>query len=268
MPLVRGLLHVHSTLSDGVLTPVQLRDLARASGYRFVVLCEHTKWLTTDKRAAAIEECRQLSDVGFLCLLGLECSYEGRHVLLLGPADLLIQAEDETAVLHPESLRDAGGLTIWAHPAATSFWTLRRGIAADYDGWEVWNQYADGPIPSFPTLKLLRRERLRGRNLLALGGTDFHRPARHGFFPTLIMQLPELSGPAVMEALRTGAFRTARDAVSAPSIDSAGEHGRPMPPDALYAAVRFGLLRIRSVGVYLQHVRRGLSAEEMEDAQD
>lgn len=256
MPRLRGLLHLHSTLSDGFHTPAQLRDLAEPAGYSFVVLCEHTKRLPRERRSAAAAQCRAASDDGFACIFALECSFEGRHVLLLGPEDLLREADDEVVVLTPERVREAGGLTIWAHPAATSFWTMRRGAAADYDGWEVWNQYTDGPVPSFPVLAMLRRLRNRGRNLLAFGGTDYHDPIRHTMIPALEVELPDLGPAALIESLRAGNFTVVRDTSSHVRISSTGEAARPRLRSRAYAAARFTLLRLRSLVVFVVRAAR------------
>lgn len=254
MPRVRGLVHVHSTISDGAFTPAQLRELAQSQGYRFIVLCEHTQHFSLEERPAAAQECRSVSDEEFLCLFALECNAEGRHVLLLGPEEYLFEARDSEVGLAPEKAREAGGLTIWAHPGATTFPHLRRAIAADYDGWEVWNQYTDGPLPSFPILSALLRQRRQGRRLLALGGADYHDPARHSLYPALEVDLPALEGPALIESLRAGRYQIVHDAQSAPLISPEGKCERPSAWEAAYSAVRYAGLRLRSLYVY--HRRR------------
>jgi hypothetical protein len=232
--------------------------MARALGFRFIILCEHTKRLPPATRPGAAAQCRQATDEDFLCVFALEFSFEGRHVLLLGPEELLCQADDPTVVLTPESVRSQGGLTIWAHPAATSFWTLRRGQAADYDGWEVWNQYTDGPTPSFPMLARLQRQRRSGRSLLAFGGTDFHDAKRHSLFPALEVDLPHLDADLLIASLRAGDYSVAPDAGSAPTISAAAAQlTRAAWSSLLYAAIRFALLRLRSLAVFVTRTLSG-----------
>lgn len=255
VPRVRGLMHVHSTISDGAFTPAQLRELAQGQGYQFIVLCEHTQHFPFEERPVAAQECRRISDDGFLCLFALECNAEGRHVLLLGPEEYLFEARDSEVGLTPGKAREAGGLTIWAHPGATTYPHLRRAIAADYDGWEVWNQYTDGPLPSFPVLSALLRQRRQGRRLLALGGADYHDPARHSLYPALEVDLPTLEGPALIESLRAERYHIVRDARSAPLISPEGKCERPSPWEAAYSAVRYGGLRLRSLYVYQRRRR-------------
>ncbi|MCK6549037.1 PHP domain-containing protein [Myxococcota bacterium] len=45
MPLLRGNLHTHSTLSDGAMTPEEVLDAYRARGYDFVAFTDHRMFL-------------------------------------------------------------------------------------------------------------------------------------------------------------------------------------------------------------------------------
>jgi hypothetical protein len=246
-----GILHVHSTLSDGAYTPRELREMAQARGLDFLVLCEHTKRLKPERRAWAAEVCGDAGDDDFLCVLGIECSYEGRHVVLLGPTELLCQAEDAEVVLEPTKARECGGMTIWAHPAATSYWSLRPGTKAEYDGWELWNRYVDGPVPSWPVLTRFQRQRLAGRTLLAFGAADFHDTRRHVLEPITEVEMPRLGAEELLDALRAGAYRVLLELPSNPTMSPAGEVLRSGTPGALYSRLRYVLVRLRSLAICL-----------------
>jgi hypothetical protein len=261
MPAYRGVLHVHSTLSDGVLTPEQVRDLAVSEGLDFVVLCEHAKFLPPGRFDEAVVECARLSNETFLLILGLEFEYQGRHVLLLGPPELLREADAETVGGRPEELRARGGLTIWAHPACTYRWTLRRGLAADYDGWEVWNSGFDGPLPSLPMLDLLRKRRRSGRRMLAFAGADFHERI-HALTPITHADIDSLALAALIDGLREGRCRASGGTSGSLVLMPDGDLSTLSTRERLYAWVRYCLIRGRCAGAWTKWVvvsRRGRS---------
>jgi predicted metal-dependent phosphoesterase TrpH len=63
-------LHMHSTFSDGSLTPAELAQLARKTGIQAVALTDHD---TTDGTAVFVEACR---DQGVIGLAGVEISVD------------------------------------------------------------------------------------------------------------------------------------------------------------------------------------------------
>ncbi|MBP8953987.1 MAG: hypothetical protein KBI47_16440 [Armatimonadetes bacterium] len=256
MPYYRGMLHVHSTLSDGAYSPSDLRERARNAGLSFVILCEHTWRLGVNKRLQALRICQELSDDGFLCMLGLECGHQGRHVLLLGPPDLICRVEAPEVVLEPAAMRAAGGMTIWAHPAATAYPSLRPGILADYDGWEIWNHYVDGPVPSLPILAMLSAQRARGRSVVGLASADFHDERRHRILPTLGLDVPALGARLVLNRLREGQFDVLSSDGSRLMNGCAEGPYTPTPGARAYALSRYGLLRLRSCAVWLWRALR------------
>ncbi|NSW58619.1 MAG: hypothetical protein HPY44_21615 [Armatimonadetes bacterium] len=256
MPYYRGILHVHSTLSDGALSPAELRARAQGLGLSFLILCEHTWRLGLDMRLEALQICRDLSDDQFLCMLGLECGHRGRHVLLLGPPGLICRVEAPQVVLEPAAMREAGGMTIWAHPAATAYPSLAGGIRADYDGWEIWNHYVDGPVPSLPFCSALRAQRALGRSLVGLAAADFHDDRRHRIVPTLGLDVPALAAELVLNRLREGQFDVLSSDGS-PLMNGYAEGPYiPSPGAWAYSLSRYALLRFRSCAVWLWRALR------------
>ena len=255
MAISRGVLHVHSTFSDGTLSPVQLKTWAMAENLDFLILCEHASCLSSPQRfEQAWRECRQLSDDGFLMALGLEFDFRGRHVLLLGPSFILSRARAEEVVEHPEKFRENGCISIWAHPTATYEWSLRNGMTAQYDGWEVWNRLANGPVPDLPMLGALRKARSRGRNLLAFAGSDFHFE-HHTLSPILEIEMQSFSFEALSSSLRQGSFRS-KTTVSSQgfTLYPTGEIRGTFPAwGKAYAITRDLLLRGRCMGALLRH---------------
>ncbi len=78
---LRGDLHNHSTWSDGANTMAEMADAARARGYEYLAMCDHSKRLTVangldEKRLAKqIREIEKLNEgfKGFRLLKGIEC---------------------------------------------------------------------------------------------------------------------------------------------------------------------------------------------------
>jgi hypothetical protein len=105
---VPGVVHVHTTLSDGAATPEEVIAAARAAGLRFVVITDHN---TLDaKRWEGYHD-------GLLVIVGTEISTTAGHVLGLGIPDPVFRfsgdardALDDIHVLH--------GAAFAAHPTS------------------------------------------------------------------------------------------------------------------------------------------------------
>lgn len=115
-----GVVHVHTTLSDGGGTPEEVVAAARAAGLSFAILTDHNN--LDAKRAEGYHG--QL-----LVLAGSEISTTAGHVLGLGIPDPVFRfSGDAREAL--EDMRDLGGVGFAAHPLSPleSFrWT----------GWEL-----------------------------------------------------------------------------------------------------------------------------------
>lgn len=173
MAAFTGVLHVHSTYSDGVLSPAEIAAWARGEGLDFVGITDHSARARGDRLQELCAECEQLSGE-VLLMPGVEFEHHGRHVLAFAPAECLLTLTDEVAVEEPEAVREAGGVTIWAHPSLTFDFSLQAGIETPYDGWEVWNLRVDGRAPCLPMVAL-RQRIARQRPLMAFAGLDLHR---------------------------------------------------------------------------------------------
>jgi len=247
LPVLAGVLHVHSRWSDGEMGLEEIGERAKQEGLDFVVVTEHARYVLPHKLDAVLGECKRLSDEHFLMMLGLEFEWEGHHALLIGHPRMLREATPQAVVENPQGLRQQGCLVIWAHPAATYAWSLRRGIKRAYDGWEIWSGLADGPVPSLPIIRELRRQRRQGRKLLAFGGADFHKHT-HRLFPVVQVQMAALNEEALLDALKKGRFATTGGHSRAVVVKSDGAVEGLRNWMQCYAAVRFSLLRGRGIG--------------------
>jgi len=114
-PLWKGNLHMHTTASDGRLTPAQAIACYREQGYHFIAITDH------DTVA-----CPTHTDAGMLILSGIELGYElpGEELHLVGlhvPQGIEAKLENrfgpQVAI---DEIRQSGGRVIVAHPA----WSL------------------------------------------------------------------------------------------------------------------------------------------------
>jgi hypothetical protein len=103
---VPGVVHVHTTLSDGGGTPEEVIRAARAAGLRFVVLTDHN-----NLDAKPFEGYRE----GVLVLVGAELSTTAGHILGLGIEDPGYRFSGD-ALDGLQDIRDLGGFAFAAHP--------------------------------------------------------------------------------------------------------------------------------------------------------
>ena len=62
-------LHCHSNLSDGVLTPKELKDLYKANGYSVLAYTDHDIFIPHN----------ELTDDSFVALAGFEAQFNGSN---------------------------------------------------------------------------------------------------------------------------------------------------------------------------------------------
>jgi hypothetical protein len=103
---VPGIVHVHTTLSDGGGTPEEVAVAAKKAGLRFVVITDHNN---VDGKPFEGEH------DGVLVLVGTEISTTAGHLLGLGIPDPVFRfSGDARDAL--EDVRDLGGAAFAAHP--------------------------------------------------------------------------------------------------------------------------------------------------------
>ena len=243
-----GVLHVHSSFSDGAMSVAEIADWAIAAQLDFVVVTDHSESLPPDRRSELFEECERLSR-RVLLVPAVEFAHSGRHVIAMGPRECLISLTDEEAVRSPEMVRERGGMTIWAHPALTYALSLRDGVEADYDGWETWNLKVDGDLPNLPVISLLGRL-ARLRPIHSFAGSDLHAAPASGGGPRLAVtaDADELSANALLDSLRRGEFRVECSRGSDPQAQV-----RPTAWDRTRSSLRHRRTRVACVVRYIAH---------------
>jgi hypothetical protein len=150
---VVGVVHVHTTSSDGGGTPAEVAAAARAAGLRFVAITDHNN---LDAKSA--EGYRD----GVLVLVGTELSTTAGHLLVLGIPDPAFRfSGDPRDGL--EDARDLGGVAFAAHPLSARD-DLR------WSGWDLPGSWGlellngDSEWRSAGSWRLLRTAALYGLN--------------------------------------------------------------------------------------------------------
>lgn len=261
MTTIKGVLHVHSTWSDGEFTLAELRERFVAAGCRFAFVTDHANYFDAQRAAAYAAECASLSDDRFLFVAGLEYGCRNRmHVLGFGVADPLESDEPEPVFAH---VRARGGVVVVAHPADAAFAGIESfGVLPD--GIEAWNSKYDGRYaPRAATFALIRRLQQRAPALRAFYGQDLHwRTQFGGLFVEVTCAEPTRA--LLLESLRNGAFvgvkgdlRLPSDGAVSPSLLATFEraHARSQRLRAAIKSVR------RAAGRFADRVPKPVKAQ-------
>lgn len=185
-------LHVHSTFSDGEVSPEVLIEQAKAKGLKNIAISDHNTlnaYLKTD----ILKEDILIPAIEFDCWFGtvfLHMLGYGVDVNNLKLQSLCAKTKRGTeadwvrifSVHHPKriikAIHEAGGIAVLAHPACCFTHSLNRLVKnlmkLGLDGIEVYYPYArHRKIVKFHTIKNV--EKIADKyNLIKTGGTDEH----------------------------------------------------------------------------------------------
>lgn len=171
-PAMLGVLHVHSTYSDGEFSLAELRGVLQGEGYRFAAMADHAEAFDPNKTVQYAAECAALSDPEFFFVPGLEFECDRRlHIVGYGCLRLAGTRDPEQVIRH---VTEAGGLPVVAHPPDALFGWLE-GFGQRPHGLEVWNSKYDGRYAPRPaTFALLDRWQASAAPVRAFYGVDLH----------------------------------------------------------------------------------------------
>ncbi len=218
----RGTLHIHTTVSDGELTPEQTKQLYRDHGYDFIAITDHNRYGVY----------ADMNEPDFLMMPGTEidCFYEGQvhHVVGVGSPDApgyehghrFLGLKDK----HPQALVDEltghGNMAIYAHP----FWSYcdpalllsLRGLT----GMEIINYSCEQEWKSGVSEYYFEYVRSRGSGLWCFGADDAHGHVPDYMGGYITVKAPELTHAAILDAIKRGSFYAsfAREGEKAPEI--------------------------------------------------
>lgn len=218
--MIKGVLHVHSTYSDGEFSLAELKQLFLSEGCRFICMSDHANAMDEARLAAYVAECRELSDSAMQLIPGLEFDCDRRlHLLGYGVTSLCGATNPPDVIRH---VRHEGGVAVIAHPRDPEFgWVESFEVVPD--GIEVWNSKYDGKrAPRARTFRLLHRMQQRAPRLRAFYGQDLHwRTQYHGLF--IEIEGESTDRDSVLSALLAGAYQGRKEAILLPSSGRVAE---------------------------------------------
>lgn len=201
--ILRGVIHVHSTFSDGEMALDDLLRVFRADGNQFVAMTDHAEMMDERAMERYVRVCRDASTDTFCVLPGVELAYHrSLHVLAIG-IDAPVRADNTFDGVN--EIHRLGGLAVWAHPTPANFpWV--EGLGIPWDGIEIRNvRYDRAPGVRPARGKLLARLRRREPSVFGYYGLDFHRRNQARSLRTRV-EADACTPSAIMAALRSGRF--------------------------------------------------------------
>jgi hypothetical protein len=130
---LKGNFHTHTTLSDGKSPLADVIAMYRDDNYDFLAITDHRKYWTPPAE----------SDGGMLLMPGQECHVTDdagttdAHVVSLGARGHISDGPDMQRII--DSIREAGGAAIVAHPRWTYMAYETFAALRGYAAFEVWN---------------------------------------------------------------------------------------------------------------------------------
>jgi hypothetical protein len=199
----KGNLHMHTTLSDGKLSPREAIKLYKQAGYDFIALTDH--WLQGESG----------DEDGLLILSGGEwdtgdmISYPVFHIVGAGMKEEVKLKRSVSG--KPQDIIDAiiraGGAAILAHPA----WSVTnpsdclklKGLC----GAEIYNTVSGLPWNCRPDSSLyFDIWASQGKLLRCMAADDSHFYAGEQTYSFIMVNAPELTADAILKALSRGSF--------------------------------------------------------------
>src|SRR5919109_2803178 len=205
MSLHKGVLHVHSSFSDGEESLDRLADAFRLAGMNFVAVSDHAEVFDDRRVEDYVRICEALSTHSFLMISGLEFALHGGDIHILGyEINRRVRFTNMEELV--DGIHEAGGIAVLAHPPLGSI-NMIGPIRSKLDGIEVWNGRYDGThAPRADSFQLLRRVRMLNMKTVAFCGIDLHKIGQARKPVYVEVQAERLERDTIMSALGAGDF--------------------------------------------------------------
>lgn len=197
----RGDLHCHTFHSDAAGSPELLHEAARQAGLDFLAVADHN---TISQRRYFHPN----SSPDLVFVRAMEVTTANGHANVYGVDDWIDFRMTQPGHAHTlaRSVHERGGLLSINHDKPTIPWDYE---LPDADCMEVWQ--SSWMAWNWIALDRYQQRLADGRRLSAIGGSDFHQPARlmpEGPLalarPTTVLWLDELSEDAILTAMKAG----------------------------------------------------------------
>ncbi len=213
-------LHTHSTLSDGTMTPEQLKELYMANGYDAIAITDHRKCIPHP----------ELNDDRFVAIPGVELDFhetdENKNLLkavhlnafpydpTTTTADSGVRFQLDYALINQtiEELKRSGYYVVLNHPVWSNMTSEDIGRIRGFDAMEVCNSIAvllDNHSDDSSLYECFLRT---GGRAFPIAADDAHRTFKDGspcieYAKSFVMvKATECSHTAILSALSIGAF--------------------------------------------------------------
>ncbi len=194
---LRGNLHAHTVMSDGIRTPQELVDAYAARGYDFLMISDHDVLVDVDG----------LDPRGMVLIPGCEVTARGPHVLHVDAPERVRPAKDRRRVIN--AINKTGGFAVINHPNwETSYNHCPQRYLESWSGYvgiEIYNavvlRQAGHPQATDRWDRLLSQ----GRRVWGFANDDAHFPEDEGRAWNVVWT-ESRDRASIVDALREGRF--------------------------------------------------------------
>lgn len=213
----KGNTHLHTTLSDGKMTPEEAFAKYKSKGYSFVVLTDHIRYFNSDR----------YNTDDFIVIPGVENHVEhdwdnhrDHHIIGVYDPSAGETFSDghrfEVPQVEPFGLKAAQGcidllkenanIAIYTHPVWSKVEPEKLITLRNFDLLEIWNHesvfWSNSGDGTFHWDYLLRN----GMRINGVASDDLHQTDDRALGGFIMVQADELSNPAIADALKKGDF--------------------------------------------------------------
>jgi len=203
-PRYKGNVHLHTTNSDGRLSPADAAAWYRQRGYHFVAITDHNKLTDVD----------ELSDDGFLVIAACELDVDNTelgqtyHFLALGLHTPVAHAERRAVAAQSvvDELNRLGAAVVLAHPYWSGLTVAEMLPLQGITGVEVYNTSAERDLGKGLSASQWDDVLARGRCWWGLGVDDTHWVDDDAGEGWVVVEAKSLTEASILAALREGRF--------------------------------------------------------------
>jgi hypothetical protein len=212
--MLKGVMHIHSTYSDGEFTLSELRQIFLAENCAFVCMTDHAEYFKQESVQRYIAECESLSDATLRMVPGLEyrCDRD-MHILGYHATQLFNETNPQEVIRHIDAQQ---AISVIAHPK-NEFFEWIEGFSYLPQGIETWNSKYDGQYaPRSGAFALLQRLKQRSPTMHAFYGLDLHWKKQYrNFF--IELECDSARNDEIISALRIGKYAACKENLRLPS---------------------------------------------------